>query len=120
MATILVVEDYPVTQRVLAQQLRKAGHAVTTASNGLEALDLLAEEWPDLLIVDIAMPEMDGISLLKHLSEREGYADLPVIVLTASGQDHDRQVVRQLGAGAFLNKPASSRELINTVNQLLE
>jgi len=120
MTTILVVEDYAVTKRVLAQQLRKAGHSVITASNGIEALDLLDDGQPDLIITDIAMPEMDGITFLQHLREREGFYELPVIVLTASGQDHDRQVVKQLGTDVFLTKPASSPELIRTVNALLE
>jgi CheY-like chemotaxis protein len=119
MAVILIVEDYPVTQRVLSLTLKNNGHEAVVAANGLEALERLAETPFDLALVDIAMPEMDGIELLRHLRDDARYQSLPIIMLTASGQDDDRSMALSMGANGFLTKPASSRELIETVTQFI-
>ncbi len=119
MATILVVEDYSVTQRVLSLTLRNNGYAVVVAEHGLAALERLEEQPVDLALVDIAMPEMDGLTLLKHLREDPRYQSLPIIMLSASGQDEDRVVASELGANGFLSKPASTRELIETVSRFV-
>ena len=119
MATILVVEDYPVTQRVLSLQLRKAGHQAIIAANGLDALNILDDTVVDLVLLDIAMPEMDGITLLSHLRGDSRFAKLSVIMLSASGQDRDWAICRELGVNEFLSKPTSSSELIDAVNRAL-
>lgn len=119
MATILVVEDHDVTRRVLSYTLKKDGHTVITAENGLDALDQLAETAVDLAIVDIAMPKMNGIALLRNLRADDNYHNLPIVMLTASGDDEDRLIARDEGANDFLTKPASSRELTATVNRVL-
>jgi CheY-like chemotaxis protein len=119
MTTILIVEDYPVTQRVLGTTLRNEGYQVIIAAHGLEALDCLATTPVDLALVDIAMPEMDGLTLLHHLRSDARYARLPVVMLTASGQDEDRAQALSLGASGFLTKPASSQELLGTVSQFV-
>ncbi len=120
MATILVVDDHSVIQRVLSAQLRKGGFEVVTASSGQEALDRLEEMPIDLAITDIAMPEMDGLTLLKHLRADERFQTLPIIMLTGSGQDEYGLIAQAEGADEFLTKPTSSRELVETVNQLLK
>jgi CheY-like chemotaxis protein len=119
LATILIVEDYPVTQRVLSLTLRNNGYDAVVAGNGLEALDRLEETPIDLVLTDIAMPEMDGITLLRYLRGDARYEGIPVIMLTASGQDEDRAVALSLGANGFLSKPASSHELIDTVSAFI-
>lgn len=119
MARILIVDDYPVTLRVLSTQLRKHGYEVNTAGSAREALESLAENPADLAILDIAMPEVDGLMLLSQLRADARYAAMPVIMLTASGQDQDRIIARETGANDFLSKPASSRELLDTVQRLL-
>ncbi len=119
MATILVVDDYPVIQRILSLTLQISDHTVLTAGNGVEALDLLAQYPVDLVITDVSMPEMDGLSLLNHLREDERYGQLPIIVLTAIGQEEVRQVAAMKGASGFLTKPTSSRELIEVVSRYL-
>jgi len=119
MAIILVVDDQPVTQRLLSAQLRKNGHLVETASGGREALERLQEAAFDLAILDIAMPEMDGLTLLKLLRADPRYAALRIVMLTASGQDEDRETAQAAGADAFLNKPTSSWELAETVNRVM-
>jgi len=119
MARILIVDDYPVTLRVLSTQLRKHGYEVNTAGSAREALESLAENPADLAILDIAMPEVDGLMLLSQLRADARYAAMPVIMLTASGQDQDRITARETGANDFLSKPTSSRELLDTVQRLL-
>ncbi len=115
MGTILIVEDYPVMQRVLSLTLRNNGYEVLIAGNGLEAIALLEQSPVDLALVDIAMPEMDGLALLRHLREDPRFQSLPIIMLTASGQDDDRALALSIGANGFLSKPASSQQLIETV-----
>jgi adenylate cyclase len=119
MAHILVVDDYPVTRRVLRTQLAAKGHAVVTAASAFEALSELAAGVFDIAIVDIAMPEMDGISLLEKVRGNNLTERLPVIMLTASGDDEDRARAREAGANMFLTKPASSWELLKAVERCL-
>ncbi len=120
MASILVVDDYSVTQRVITFMLQRSGHQILTASNGQEGLDLLADTEVDIAIVDVAMPVMDGLTLLRLLRADPKYKTMPIIMLTASGDDQHRLEATQVGADAFLTKPASSQELTNTVKRLLD
>ena len=120
MTTILVAEDNRVNQRMLTFTLRKNGHTVLTAFHGLEALEHLAATPVDLVIADIDMPEMDGVTLLKRVRADERYRALPVIVLTASGEDEDYETARAAGANDVLTKPASSRELIAAIDKMLK
>jgi len=120
MTTILIAEDNRVNQRMLAFTLRKNDYTVITAMHGLEALDQMEATPIDLVIADIDMPEMDGISLVKHLRANKRYQLLPIIVLTASGDDEDYNIARAAGADDVLTKPASSRELISTIEKILK
>jgi CheY-like chemotaxis protein len=121
MATVLVVEDHRVSQLMYRYILRKHGHTVLLAENGQAALAYLENGTVDLLITDLAMPHMDGLSLLKHLRNTERHHTLPVIMLTVNwdDQEHEQQLARKEGANACLAKPVSSRELIQTVLSLL-
>lgn len=119
MASILVVDDYIVTQRVLSTQLRKGGHDVATATSAAEALLYLKDTHCDLAIVDVAMPDMDGITLLKILRKDGQHETLPIIILTASVLDDDRLRAKAAGATDFLTKPISSWELLEIVDRQL-
>lgn len=119
MATILIVDDDPVIRRVLSAQLRKAGYTTVQAMSGEDALRQLAEFRPNLAIFDISMPVMDGLTLLRTLRARPDCATLPVIMLTGSGQEDDAMEAVTAGANAFLLKPTSTNELIDTVARLL-
>jgi two-component system, chemotaxis family, chemotaxis protein CheY len=119
MATILVVEDHAVTQRTILYMLRKDNHQTVTASNGKEALAQLETHTVDLVLCDIAMPEMDGLDFLRHMRAQERFKNLPVIMLTASGQDEDRINARALGANDMLAKPTSTRELSEAIHRWL-
>jgi CheY-like chemotaxis protein len=116
MPNILLVEDSPVTQRMLSVILHKHGHHVIIAADGLEALQCLEFTSVDLVLCDLSMPKMDGLTFLRHLKVDKRYAHLPVIMLTASGWDEDYESAQAEGVSGFLTKPTSSHELIETVN----
>ena len=119
MATILIVDDSPVSQRLLGYTLQRCGHEIVMAAHGREAIELLADRPIDLVISDLAMPEVDGLTLLRLIRADGRYQDLPIVMLTASGQDQDRLSAQGAGASDFLTKPTSSRELIETVGRLV-
>ncbi len=121
MALVLVVDDHTVTLRVLSHQLKREGHQVIVAENGKLALEKLqSSQTPiDLVIMDLTMPEMDGLTLVSILNQDPRYQALPKIILTASWQDCDRQAARELGVNVFLNKPVSSWELSESIRSLL-
>jgi CheY-like chemotaxis protein len=119
MASILVVDDYVVTLRILSTQLRKGGYEVITAGSAKEAILYLTQRNFDLAIIDIAMPEMDGITLLEKLRKEHGQSALPIIMLTASALDEDRVRAQIAGATDFLTKPISSWELLDVVHRQL-
>jgi len=119
MATILVVDDYSTSQRLLGFILRQNDHLVVTAINGLSALEQLAEKSIDLVITDLSMPEMDGMTLLQELRATSQFQNLPVIILTGSAYAQDNTRAKAAGATLFLNKPVESEELIAAVARLL-
>lgn len=119
MAAILVVEDNPIGRRVLTHMLRQQRHEVVTAEHGGHALEQLAANSFDLVIADLMMPEMDGLMLLRVMRADERYRHLPVIMLTASGDDQDRIAARAEGVDDFLTKPTSSGDLAVAVDRAL-
>jgi two-component system chemotaxis response regulator CheY len=119
MATILVVDDYSTSQRLLGFILRQNDYTVVTAIHGLGALEQLAGRPIDLVITDLSMPEMDGMTLLQELRANPRFQNLPVIILTGSAYAQDNTRAKAAGATLFLTKPVESEELIATVARLL-
>ncbi len=117
---ILVVDDEPVSLMLLDTILRRGNFVVSTAGSGHEALKVLHEEKIDLLILDLLMPDMDGLTLLEHLREDPAFKNLPVIVFTAVSQNRVRQEAFNKGATTFLTKPVSSAELIYVAKKYLQ
>jgi two-component system alkaline phosphatase synthesis response regulator PhoP len=111
--TILVVEDDPTLRMSLRASLRSAGFKVLVATNGAEGLDVALNELPDLVLLDVMMPELNGFEVLAQIRER--HAELPVLMVTAKGEEAD--VVLGLGVGAddYVTKPFSPRELVARV-----
>lgn len=110
---ILVVEDNPRNQRVVQRLLERHGYRVTVADNGREAVDAVREESFDLIIMDIQMPVLDGISATGILRD-EGY-DVPILALTAYASDDDRRRCDEVGMDGFVAKPFEQRELLDAV-----
>ena len=117
MAKILVTDDSMFLRRRTGNILKSAGHEVIEASDGNACLEQLAEAEPDLIFLDLVMPEMDGMEVLKHLQAAEH--TVPVIVLTADIQDVVREECLQLGAVAFINKPPKEDEVLAAVQAQL-
>jgi len=118
--SILVVDDDPHIVRVVEINLTQEGHQVRTAADGEAALAAVAQEPPDLLILDVMMPKLDGFETLKRLRADPAAAEIPVIMLTARAQDED--VFEGYGTGAqwYLTKPFEPGELRRVVRHLLE
>jgi CheY-like chemotaxis protein len=119
MATILVVDDSPVMQRLLTLMLERNEHEVIAAGSGREAVSYLESERVDLVITDVKMPDGDGLTLLQQLRADNRHKELPVVVLTASGEEGIRRLAAQRGANGFLTRPTSSWELKEIVNHCL-
>ena len=115
MSIILVVEDEPATQIMLELILQRRNHRVISVGNGQEAISLLSKEPIDLMIADVNMPGMDGLTMLQQIRDDDRYQNLPIIMFTASGDDRVRLKASHMGASGFLTKPASSREVTDTV-----
>ena len=119
MTRILIVDDEPNNHRILNYTLSKAGYQTITAFNGKLALEALDTTEVDLAILDVAMPIMDGITLLQQLRLIDKYKSLPILILTGSGDDDERLRAEKIGIQGFLTKPASSKVILETVNSLL-
>jgi DNA-binding response OmpR family regulator len=115
--TILIVEDEPSLQETLVYNLQKQGYSVEASSNGRTALDLARRLKPDLILLDIMLPGLDGIEICKTL-RREGFA-APIIMLTARDDEIDRVVGLEIGADDYVTKPFSLRELLARVKAQL-
>jgi two-component system alkaline phosphatase synthesis response regulator PhoP/two-component system response regulator VicR len=117
---ILVVDDEPHIVRLVQVNLEKAGYAVSTASNGREALEAVANDQPDLMVLDVMMPEMDGLETLKRLKDNPQTHEIPVILLTAKAQDEDVFEGWKSGADLYLTKPFNPGELLLFVQRIFK
>ncbi len=116
---ILAVDDDVAIVRMIEFKLKAAGLEVICAFNGQEALDKIAGDKPDLLITDINMPQMTGIELVRQLKKSVQTRDIPVIILTARGEDEQREEAMQIGANVFVNKPFSPGKLLEIVQGMM-
>ncbi len=115
-ATVLVVDDEPMVREVVARYLLRDGFEVHEAADGADALAWLASHTPELVVLDVMLPEVDGLSVLRTLREQ---GDIPVILLTARAEEVDRVVGLELGADDYVVKPFSPRELTARVRSVL-
>src|SRR6266540_853740 len=113
---ILVVEDDPTVAEVVRRYLERDGFDVETVEDGISALDTVAASPPDLMILDLMLPGLDGLEVFRRA---RSFAPLPVIMLTARGDEHDRVMGLELGADDYVGKPFSPRELTARVKSVL-
>lgn len=113
---ILIVEDEPNISEVVSLYLRRAGFQVHTAADGNSALSYMEKRLPDLLVLDIMLPELDGLSVLRWLRDR---SDTPVILVTARREEVDRIAGLEMGADDYVVKPFSPQELVSRVRAVL-
>ncbi len=116
---ILVVDDEPDLQDLVELALGDAGYEVETAANGRDALSKVQQSPPDLLVLDLMLPDMPGTEVCRHLRGRPATEDLPILMLTAKSEEVDRIVGFELGADDYVTKPFSPRELALRVRALL-
>jgi DNA-binding response OmpR family regulator len=116
---VLVVEDDPDIAQLVAHYLDKAGFSTEVLSSGRDALAAMAARPPDLLILDLMLPQVDGLEVCRITRANEATASLPIIMLTARAEESDRIVGLELGADDYLAKPFSPNELVARVRALL-
>jgi len=117
---ILIVEDDKNIAKLVKFNLEKAGYDCTTAATGEKALEILGERPVDLIILDIMLPGMDGYEICRAIKEKEKLKNIPIIMLTAKGEEVDRIVGLELGADDYIVKPFSPRELVLRVKAILK
>lgn len=116
---ILIIEDDPAVLRAISFMLEKEGYSVLTAMNGLEGLKKAKGENPDLLVLDVMLPGIDGYEICHRLRAEPQTAKLPILMLSAKGQAADRTTGLGVGANEYLTKPVERSVLLSKVAELL-
>ncbi len=119
MATVLVVDDTAVLRKIIKFNLEKAGYVVEEAEDGYAGLEKIKNNKPNLILLDLMMPKLDGFGFLEKIKQSEN-KDIPIVVLTAKGSREDIERVKALGANDFMNKPFSPKDLIRKVGEFLK
>ncbi len=119
-ATVLVIDDEIHMRRLAARILELGGYSVLEAASGDEALSIVEQTPPDVITCDISMPGMSGFEFLAAIKAMPSAANIPVIMLTALGQNKDISRATALGAAAYISKPFSSAKLIETIQRQLD
>ncbi len=117
---LLLIDDDPNLILLVKDYLEFRGYEVVTAENGREALEVLEQEMPDMIICDVMMPEMDGYSLVRHVREDQRTSWIPVLFLSAKGQSQDRVKGLNTGADVYMVKPFEPEELVAQVESSLK
>lgn len=116
---ILIVDDEPHIRRLLATRLEAEGYEVFEARDGAEGLSRLDRDAPDLVLLDIMMPGQNGLEVLSSIRAHPSRSDVPVVILTAKGQDTDRETAIAGGATDFITKPFSPMKLLGLIREVL-
>lgn len=115
---VLLAEDEPNIVESLTFLMERAGFEISAESDGRRALDAALSNTPDILILDVMLPELDGYEILRQLRADRRTKGLPVLMLTAKGQREDRETALECGADMFITKPFSNSEIVAAVTQL--
>ena len=116
MARILIVDDSPTQMHMLKGMLEKQGHEILTAENGQQGVDRAAADLPDLILMDVVMPELNGFQATRKITTNDKTAHIPVILVTTKDQETDKIWGQRQGAKAFIVKPPQEQELLDAVN----
>ncbi|MBI2319635.1 MAG: Hpt domain-containing protein [Betaproteobacteria bacterium] len=118
--SVMVVDDSLTVRKVTGRLLARAGYEVVAAKDGVEAMEKLRERVPDLMLVDIEMPRMDGFDLTRNVRSDERLAQIPIIIITSRSADKHRNYAREIGVNVLLGKPFQESELLGHISGLLE
>ncbi len=116
---IAALDDEPDILELLKVNLRKAGYRFEGFQEAEDLYDLLGKEKPDLILLDLMLPGTDGLEVCRHIRKTEGFADIPIIMLTARGDESDKVVGLELGADDYVTKPFSIKELVARIHAVL-
>ena len=116
---ILIVEDNPQNMKVLLMTLRPHGYILLEANNGGEALEIAVRDKPDLIIMDIQLPKMDGYEVTRRLRQIPAFSHIPIVAVTAYAMKGDKERAIEAGYSAYLTKPINTRELPGAVAEML-
>ena len=119
MAKILVVEDEPSLQKLLEYQLKRIGHEIVVVANGQQALASVKSDRPDLVLLDVMLPVMGGFQVLRQLQEDKNTSNIPVIMLSAKGQQHDIAAGIDKGVFDYITKPFNIPNLAERIDKAL-
>lgn len=117
--TILIVEDNELNMKLFNDLLEAKGYNIVQTSNGMQALDLARENKPDLILMDIQLPEVSGLEVTKWIKEDETISHIPVIAVTAFAMKGDEERIRQGGCEAYISKPISVASFLQTIQSHL-
>ena len=120
MGKILIVDDEPDIVTVISKSLKDNGYEVITADNGQEALEKAKTEKPDLILLDLMLPRMDGYKVCGLLKNDTRYAKTPIILFTAKAQEKDKKLGEEVGADAYITKPFEPEILLVKIKELLK
>ncbi len=120
MARILIVDDSEVQLYALRKVLENGGHQVFAAESGAAGIDLAVSEKPDLVLMDVVMPEMNGFQATRKLARNPETANIPVVFVTTKDQESDRVWGMRQGAADYITKPVDRKHLLATIRRILE
>ena len=116
----MVVDDSLTMRKVLSRLLEREGYRVVVAKDGMDALQLLQDSLPDLILSDIEMPRMDGFELVRNIRGDSRTANIPLLIISSRTAEKHRSLARELGVNAYLGKPVQDDELLAQVKALLD
>jgi len=119
MQRVLIVDDDPDIQKLVGYNLTQAGFEIAGAASGRKALESVQKQPPDIIVLDIMLPDIDGMEVCRTLRQRDGSRRIPIIMLTARGEEIDRVIGFELGADDYVAKPFSPRELVLRIKSIL-
>ncbi|MEM1308662.1 MAG: response regulator [Cyanobacteria bacterium P01_H01_bin.153] len=118
-ATVLVVEDTPSEMELMSHYLRASGCVVMSATSAQQALNMAAQQRPDVIVTDVVMPGMSGFELCRSIKKEPATANVPIVICTSKNQDIDRLWGMRQGADAYVTKPYTQEELVQAVSSVL-
>jgi len=119
MAKILIVDDSPTQMANMTKIVESHGHQTVTATNGMEGVEKSKSELPDLILMDVVMPELNGFQATRKITKDPATQHIPIILVTTKDQDTDKVWGERQGASGYLVKPVQENDLISKINQLL-
>ena len=117
--SVLIVDDCDTTRKLLSYIVRERGFKIVGASNGIEALEILATTPIDIVLTDLNMPQMDGYELSRSLRRQEAYKDLPIVMITTEASEADKKLGMDAGVTTYLSKPISTQRLLYEIEKLI-